>query len=131
MHVYLDVSGSMDGLKEALYGAILDCADQVHPTVHLFSTRIADVRLAEIRAGICRSTGGTDIGCVARHMAENRVRRALVVTDGWVGRPGGAARRTLAAAKLAVAYAGRGVGRQDLADVADATDDLVIDDRRN
>ena len=37
------VSGSMDGIKSALYGAVLDCEDLVNPTIHLFSTRVADI----------------------------------------------------------------------------------------
>ncbi|NBY28446.1 MAG: hypothetical protein EBQ71_16695 [Betaproteobacteria bacterium] len=36
VHVYLDVSGSMDSVKGPLYGAVLDCEALVHPTVHLF-----------------------------------------------------------------------------------------------
>jgi hypothetical protein len=87
VHVYLDVSGSMDGVKNALYGAILDSQAYVHPTVHLFSTEVADVSLSELRAGVCKSTGGTNIVCVATHMEANRVRRGLIVTDGWVGKP--------------------------------------------
>jgi hypothetical protein len=75
VHVYLDVSGSMDGVKNALYGAILDCEGYVQPTVHLFSTEVADIDLAGLRAGICKTTGGTDIACVAEHMQANCIRR--------------------------------------------------------
>jgi hypothetical protein len=57
--------------------------------VHLFSTQVADISLGELRAGVCKSTGGTNIACVAAHMEANRVRRTLIVTDGWVGKPCG------------------------------------------
>lgn len=80
VHVYLDVSGSMDQVKGPLYGAVLDCQAFVQPTVHLFSTEVADISLAELRRGVCKSTGGTDISCVAEHMAEHRVRRALLIS---------------------------------------------------
>jgi hypothetical protein len=103
VHVYMDVSGSMEAVKKPLYGAVLDCREYVHPTVHLFSTKISDISLDELRRGVCRTTGGTDIACVAEHMSANRVRRALIVTDGWVGVPSGKHRTTLADAKLAVA----------------------------
>ena len=73
--MYLDVSGSMDAVKGPLYAAVLDCEALVERTVHLFSTRVADVSLAELRRGVCKTTGGTDIGCVAAHMAAHRVRR--------------------------------------------------------
>ena len=121
VHVYMDVSGSMDAVKKALYGAVLDCREYVHPTVHLFSTRIANVSLDELRRGVCKSTGGTDIACVAKHMSENRVRRSLIVTDGWVGTPRGQHRITLADAKLAVAFLGTNNNANDLAAFANFT----------
>ncbi|GAB4167768.1 MAG: hypothetical protein Fur0039_05740 [Rhodocyclaceae bacterium] len=126
VHVYLDVSGSMDAVKGPLYGAVLDCEALVRPVVHLFSTQVADISLAELRRGLCRSTGGTDIACVAEHMAEHRVRRALLVTDGWVGRPRGRHRDTLAGAKLAVAFLGTNLNQTDLEEVANHTATLSI-----
>ena len=126
VHVYLDVSGSMEGVLAPLYGAVLDCEEFVHPTVHLFSTEVADVSLAELRQGVCKTTGGTDIACVARHMAARRVRRALLVTDGWVGPPRGQHHRTLESARLAVAYLGANTNQADLGAVADHTATLFI-----
>ena len=126
VHVYLDVSGSMDAVKGPLYGAVLDCAAFVHPRVHLFSTKVADVSLAELRKGVCKSTGGTDIGCVARHMQINQVTRALLVTDGWVGTPRGEQHQTLKRARLAVAYLGSNLNRTDLQAVAKHTATLLI-----
>jgi hypothetical protein len=118
VHVYLDVSGSMDRVLGALYAAIVDCAGLVVPTVHLYSTKIADITLAQLRAGHCKTTGGTGIGCVAEHMASHRVTRALLVTDGWVGRPLGQHHATLAKARLAVAYLGDSLNQTDLEAVA-------------
>ena len=121
VHVYLDVSGSMEEVKGALYGSVLDCRQEVHPVIHLFSTKVADISLAELRRGVCRSTGGTDIACVAEHMARCRIGRALIVTDGWVGVPAGSHRDTLARARLAVAWLGDSVNTTDLAAVANHT----------
>lgn len=118
VHVYVDVSGSMASVLQALYGAIVDCADLVVPTVHLFSTEIADVTLAELRAGKCKTTGGTNIDCVVKHMTRHRVTRALLVTDGWVGRPEGQHHEYLAKARVAVAYLGSSIREADLAAVA-------------
>lgn len=126
VHVYLDVSGSMDAVKGPLYGAVLDCEALIHPVVHLFSTRVADISLAELRRGVCQSTGGTDIACVAEHMATNRVRRALLVTDGWVGKPCGQHQRTLAEAKIAVAFLGTNLNQTDLKGVTNHTATLSI-----
>ena len=118
VHIYVDVSGSMDAVKGPLYGAVLDCRHDVHPSIHLFSTRVADVSLGELRRGVCRSTGGTDIACVAEHMERTRIRRALIITDGYVGQPRGAHLATLSRAMLAVAYYGTAVCDTDLAAVA-------------
>ena len=126
VHVYLDVSGSMDGIKSALYGAVLDCEDLVNPTIHLFSTRVADISTAELRRGVCQSTGGTCITCVASHMQQHAVRRAVIITDGWVGQPRGAHHNTLDAAKLGVAYLGGSTNESDLAAVADHSTKLLI-----
>lgn len=119
VHVYLDVSGSMDAVLGALYAAIVDCAELVHPKVHLFSTKITDVSLADLRRGRRASTGGTSVACVVEHLAAHRVRRALLLTDGWVGRPQGEHREILARTRLAVAYAGVSTNPNDLKDVTD------------
>lgn len=117
VHVYLDVSGSMKAVLEPLYGAILDCKDLVDPTVHLFSNRVVDITLAELKAGKCVSTYGTDIRCVTNHMQQHRVRHALLITDGFVGKPKGEHRELLAKARLGVAYLGHGICETDLKDV--------------
>lgn len=126
VHVYLDVSGSMDGIKGPLYGAVLDCQALVHPRVHLFSTQVAEVTPAQMRAGVCRSTGGTDIQCVTRHMARHKVRRAVVLTDGFVGQAGPVGAEVLKAARLGVGYLGEYVDEHALAPYADASVHLPI-----
>ena len=114
VHVYLDVSGSVSGLVGALYGAILDNAQFVHPVVHLFSTRVVDVTLQQLRAGYCVTTGGTCIECVAQHMKQHKVRRAVIVTDGFVGAPGVVARRILENVRIGVALTPDNSIRRDL-----------------
>jgi hypothetical protein len=114
VHVYLDVSGSMNSVLGALYGAVLDCQALVHPQVHLFSSKVVDVTLADLRAGRCSSTGGTDISCVAAHMQSQGVRRAVMITDGWVGKPHGEHRQTLSRCRLGVAFLGDNANPSDL-----------------
>ncbi len=117
VHIYLDVSGSMNQVLGPLYGAALDCQALLHPRIHLFSTRVVDITPAQLRAGVCKTTGGTSIDVVAEHMESHRVRRALIVTDGWVGTPTGSHRKTLLDAHLAVAYLGPQTHPSDLAGV--------------
>lgn len=85
IHVYLDVSGSMNSVIPALYGAMHDCRDLIHHQLHLFSDEVADITFAQLKAGLRITTMGTDINCVATHMQQQSVRRALIVTDGLVG----------------------------------------------
>ncbi len=125
VHIYIDVSGSMTALLQTLYGAVVDCQALVFPTIHLFSTRIANISLAELRSGRCESTGGTDIGCVAEHMATHRVSRALLITDGWTGKPRGQHLDILTRARLAVAYLGKNLNQTDLQLVANHTATLT------
>jgi hypothetical protein len=84
-HVYVDVSGSMAEELALIYGALLPLLDCLHPRIHLFSTRVEDVGPAELKRGEVASAWGTDIVCVTTHLLERRVRRALIITDGWVG----------------------------------------------
>ena len=62
VHVYVDVSGSMEGVKGPLYGAVLDCEALVHPQVHLFSTQVAEVSPAQLRANVTSPNGTTFAG---------------------------------------------------------------------
>ena len=114
VHVYLDVSGSVNAVVPSLIRAILDCGEAVHPVVHLFSTEVADVTLDELRAGNIRSTYGTSIECVAQHLDAHRIRRAVLVTDGFVGAPSARARATLETRTLGVALTPSGHTRHDL-----------------
>lgn len=117
VHVYLDVSGSIGDLKGVLYGALLESREYVYPRVHLFSTGVVDVSFAQLRAGEYRSTGGTSIDCVAGHMLKHRIKRAVLLTDGYVGQPQGIHGSTLAAVFLGVALTPGNSTRNDLAAV--------------
>jgi hypothetical protein len=82
IHVYVDVSGSMDHLLPLIYAALRPLLPLIHKKIHLFSTVIRDVRPAAIHRGISETTQGTDLGCVLGHILNNRIRRALLITDG-------------------------------------------------
>jgi hypothetical protein len=118
----------MSGILRPLYGAVLDCEDLVFPSVHLFSTQVTDITPKQLRAGVCKSTGGTDIACVAGHMAAHKVRRALLITDGWVGQPRGSHLKTLSEARLAVAYLGENTNHSDLQSVTNHSAQLTLGD---
>ena len=103
VHVYLDVSGSMNDFIPSLYAAVRDCHDCVVPTIHLFSTVIADVTFEELARGKVITTGGNCIACVANHMEAHHVKRAIIVTDGFVGWPNTQQREIMSGVFIGVA----------------------------
>jgi hypothetical protein len=119
VHVYLDVSGSVTGMVPSLYGAVLACGPRVHPVVHLFSTKVFDVTLQQLRVGRCETTNGTCIECVGEHMTRHGVRRAVLVTDGFVGKPGASTHAVMEQAVVGVALTPASTQRADLEEVAD------------
>lgn len=126
VHVYLDVSGSVSGLIGALFGAVVDAGSAVHPVIHQFSTEVADVTLAELRRGVCRTTGGTSMECVANHMVRHKVKRALIVTDGYVGTPGATGDAWMKASRIAVALTPGASLRRDLEPYTDFWTELTL-----
>jgi len=85
VHLYLDVSGSMDACLPVLYAALRPLEGLLHPQAHLFSTLIHDVDVHRLRRGVRVTTGGTDVTPVTEHLIARGVRRAVLLTDGWVG----------------------------------------------
>jgi hypothetical protein len=86
-----------------LYAALVPLLAYVRRDVHLFSTAIADVTHDALRRGVALTTNGTTIDVVTAHMIEHRVRRAVIVTDGWVGDVPGEHARVLTGRRAKVA----------------------------
>jgi hypothetical protein len=85
-HVYVDVSGSMFELLPHVAGLLAPYVASGEAQVFQFSTVVEPLALADLRAGRLRTTGGTSIHCVLDHaLAYPRLRRVLVLTDGYVG----------------------------------------------
>jgi len=87
VQVYVDVSGSVFDFIGSLSRVVLQCRSFVAQEVCLFSERVVRRRIHELASGKIETTYGTDINCVLRHMERNGIRRALILTDGNVGRP--------------------------------------------
>jgi hypothetical protein len=75
----------MDGCLPVLYAALAPLASLVHPQVHLFSTRVHDLDLRDLLRGVRVTTGGTDVAPLTAHLLAQGIRRAVLLTDGWVG----------------------------------------------
>jgi hypothetical protein len=83
------------------------------------------VPLADLARGRADTTGGTDIACVLEHLATHRARRALVITDGYVGRVSQAAVDRVVRAGVDVrALLTPGGWRHDLAPLVSRIDEL-------
>lgn len=86
-HVYLDVSGSMSELLPRLVGLLVPFVADGRAAAWQFSTTVEPLPLAALHRGRLTTTFGTSIDCVAAHLlAHPAVRRAVIVTDGYVGR---------------------------------------------
>jgi hypothetical protein len=128
--VYIDVSGSMDAYVPFLYGALASLRNYVAPEVMLFSTKVVPIAMSDLKKGHVTTTGGTDIACVFDHVLKDAVAKALVITDGYVGRPARAQaealRRTRAEIRVVLTPDGY---RRDLNSVAARMDELPRLDR--
>jgi hypothetical protein len=85
VHLYLDVSGSMDELVPFWLSLIHQLKDQIGPQIWGFSNKVFKTTMKEVAAGQFQTTYGTDLDCVARHALEKRFKKILVVTDGQLG----------------------------------------------
>lgn len=87
MNVYLDVSGSMDGLLPHLRRALLSLRREIDPTLYLFSTVVVPAAGDSLESGQLPSTGGTEIGAVIDHAVQHLPAgtAAVVLTDGYFG----------------------------------------------
>ena len=90
-YVYLDVSGSVREAVPALARAIHPFFRRGLCAVHVFSTIVAETTIPDLARGHFKTTCGTDIRCVFRHvLSQPRAKRPksiVVVTDGLTGSP--------------------------------------------
>jgi hypothetical protein len=120
-HVYVDVSGSMDAVLPWISGLLWPWVSSGRARCFQFSNDVQPLAPADLREGRLRTTGGTDIDCVLEHWLERRgVRRALVLTDGYVGsaRADLAAQMRRHALRMHVVLPAESGWRDDLAPVA-------------
>ena len=89
--IYLDVSGSMGPWAGRLHAALVPLRRMLAPQLFVFSTIVESYSRDAFVRGRVQTTGGTDITPVLKHLADHaaarKIRRALVLTDGYVGTP--------------------------------------------
>jgi hypothetical protein len=96
-HVYLDVSGSMLDLLPHLCGLLVPYLAAGRARVYQFSTEVSPLSLAALQQGELETTLGTDARCLFAHaLSTPRLRRLLILTDGYTGGPSDEQRHALA-----------------------------------
>ena len=102
--VYFDVSGSVAEEVPSVAQALLPYCRSGLCMVHVFSTVVHPASARDLAARKFSSTGGTDIDCVLKHILElpprKRPRAAVVVTDGFTGKPDAALAERFRAAEM-------------------------------
>ena len=83
--VYLDVSGSMDGELDALAALLHQLREWIRLPLLTFSNNVS---VAKFKNGklFFDTTGGTSISCVFNHIRRNRIQKAMIITDGFLGK---------------------------------------------
>lgn len=84
--VYIDFSGSTRDYKDKIYFLLQELKDFFKGPYFLFSTRVKEVSLDDIKKGHAIS-GGTNIDAVLMHINENKFKKALIITDGLFDSP--------------------------------------------
>ena len=82
--VYLDVSGSMDSLLQEMVSLLYAFRPYLAMPLYTFSDKVCEARFEDGRL-IYETTGGTGIDCVLKHIRKHKVKRCLIVTDGYLG----------------------------------------------
>ena len=101
--VYFDVSGSVAEQVPSVAQTLLPYCRGGLCTVHVFSTVVHPASVRDLAARKFSSTGGTDIDCVLKHVLElpprRRPRAAVIITDGFTGKPDATLAKRFRAAK--------------------------------
>jgi len=91
VHVYLDISGSMDSALPFITHALKRPLRDGHVRLFGFSTIVSEIPFRQLAGNLVDNTRGTDINAVLEHLAglapKACPRRVLLLTDGYVGRP--------------------------------------------
>jgi hypothetical protein len=90
-HIYLDVSGSMCNDLPWIISALAPLEKAGLCRIYLFSTEVFEIPKGDIGKKPLKTTWGTEIKCVLRHLmeipAKKRPRQAVVLTDGYFEHP--------------------------------------------
>lgn len=84
--IFLDVSGSVANYLPHLLSAVSPFTSTGRARVWGFSDQVVALSVKDIAKRSVRTTGGTNIAAVTEFILAKKIRRALILTDGYVGR---------------------------------------------
>jgi hypothetical protein len=87
VHIYIDVSGSMKYFIPQIMSAVISCKKWIQTDIYTFSNGVEKTDMSELQEGRFRTTRGTDILELTRHLKKNRFKNVVILTDGYVGPP--------------------------------------------
>jgi len=79
--IYIDVSGSVNDYIPVFMGVVKACEDKIGD-IYLFSNKVEKIEKSDFISGKYKTTGGTD-DCWLEHIIENKIKKALIFTDGY------------------------------------------------
>jgi len=82
LSLFIDVSGSVETYLPKILGILRNLRREI-TTVYLFSNKVFEVAFSALLKGQVKTTGGTDFDCVAESIIENRIDKAVIITDGY------------------------------------------------
>jgi hypothetical protein len=82
--VYLDVSGSMEDEMKNLLSLLWEFRSYLKMPFNTFSDNVTEARFRN-RQALLETSGGTRIESVFEHIRDHKIKKALVITDGYVG----------------------------------------------
>lgn len=131
-HVYIDISGSMNGHLSWLAGALEPLQRQGVCRLYAFSTVVDEVRRGGLLKDKLMNTFGTNIHCVYAHLLalplSRLPRKVVILTDGGTGEPSEEMSRevTKKGVLIHVGLVGRCVGRDALRPYVKSMEDLPL-----
>ena len=81
--IYIDVSGSTNRYWKFVYEICFFLKDLIGEPIYIFSNKVFEISLQNLKEGKVKTTYGTDFDCVAKHIIENNFKKALIITDGY------------------------------------------------
>ena len=80
--LYIDVSQSVRNIIHHIYNAVQHFENYLGTSIYLFSEKVVEITKRQLLKNELYTTGGTSFNCVAEHIIDNKIKKAVLITDG-------------------------------------------------